>query len=142
MYTILDIADYIIQSSNEKHIGMSNLKLQAVLYFLQAEFLVRKNEVCFKEKIEAWSFGPVVRSIYEKYIGFGGGSIILVKKKDFEIKKEDKKIIDNILEDLDEYSASALSKIIRNQDPWIKAYKKEEKSEITLEELRNFFKED
>ena len=64
MYSVLDVAKYVIFYSNEKKYDISNLKLQKILYFIQAEFLVSENEPCFYEEIEAWNFGPVVPEVY------------------------------------------------------------------------------
>ena len=63
MYNVLDICRYVIKYSNEKKYGVSNLKLQKLLYFIQAYFIIKNNDnaPCFKEKIEAWNFGPVVQ---------------------------------------------------------------------------------
>ena len=62
MYKVLDICRHIINYSDEKGYGISNLKLQKVLYFIQAYFVcfTEKKEPCFEENIEAWEFGPVV----------------------------------------------------------------------------------
>lgn len=46
-YDALDIAAYIVQYCHETGTIVSNLKLQKILYFLQAEFLVNKDECCF-----------------------------------------------------------------------------------------------
>ena len=46
---------------------MSNLKLQKLLYFIQASSLHYLNQPAFADKIEAWQFGPVVPSAYYKY---------------------------------------------------------------------------
>ena len=39
MYNALDVSRYIINYSNDKNYGISNLKLQKILYFVQAYFL-------------------------------------------------------------------------------------------------------
>ena len=61
-YKVLDVCRHVINYSNEHDYGISNLKLQKVLYFIQAYFLTKKKDhtPCFDEKIEAWDFGPVV----------------------------------------------------------------------------------
>ena len=43
MYSALDVARYIIWYCEEKKYIVSNLKLQKILYFIQAKFLVEKN---------------------------------------------------------------------------------------------------
>ena len=74
MYKALDIARYIIERCREKNRTVSNLKLQKILYFVQAEFLVTKNQPCFGETIEAWDFGPVVPEVYYEYRMYGSAT--------------------------------------------------------------------
>lgn len=75
MYSVLDVARYVIARSNRAG-AISNLKLQKVLYFIQAEFLVVQNTPCFAEQIEAWDFGPVVPMVYYRYRIYGGAAFL------------------------------------------------------------------
>lgn len=63
MYSAVIAAQYIILRCNQLGKSISNLKLQKMLYFLQAEFLVSQDRPCFRERIEAWDFGPVVPEV-------------------------------------------------------------------------------
>lgn len=75
-YKVLDVCKYVIDYSNEKEYGISNLKLQKILYFIQAYFLIKQpSRCCFDDKIEAWDFGPVVPKAYRKYKQFGSSDI-------------------------------------------------------------------
>ena len=67
MYDVLLMAKYIIKYCNKSNLPISNLKLQKLLYFIQAAFLVEKGHACFPDEIEAWDFGPVVPAVYYKY---------------------------------------------------------------------------
>ena len=71
-YNVLDVSRYIINYCNENYYLISNLKLQKILYFVQAFFLEAKNEECFREEIESWDFGPVVPEVYREYRKYGG----------------------------------------------------------------------
>lgn len=44
--------------------GLTNLKLQKLLYFVQVYCLVEFNEIAFDDQIEAWPYGPVVPEAY------------------------------------------------------------------------------
>ena len=67
MYNAVDIARYVIERCSRQNKTISNLKLQKILYFIQAEFLIAKHQPCFAEKIQAWDFGPVVPEVYYTY---------------------------------------------------------------------------
>ena len=64
MYSAIDIARYIIWYCKNHGYTISNLKLQKILYFVQAEFLVSAGAPCFYQDIEAWDFGPVIPEVY------------------------------------------------------------------------------
>lgn len=53
--------------------NITNLRLQKLLYFIQAVFLVQFRRVAYTETIEAWPYGPVVP---EAYFSFKRGEII------------------------------------------------------------------
>lgn len=44
--------------------GLTNLKLQKLLYFVQVYCLVEFDEIAFDDQIEAWPYGPVVPEAY------------------------------------------------------------------------------
>ena len=71
MYDVKSVAKYVISYCREQEYVMSNLKLQKVLYFVQAAFLSTRHYPCFEEDFEAWDFGPVVPEIYHEYKIFG-----------------------------------------------------------------------
>lgn len=69
------IANYIIQYCNDQGYEINNLKLQKILYFLQARFLFETNQLCFLDTIEKWQYGPVVPNVYHEFKSFGAYSI-------------------------------------------------------------------
>ncbi|MFC4558384.1 Panacea domain-containing protein [Virgibacillus kekensis] len=73
--TMQRFAEHIISLSNN-HGGISNLKLQKILYFTLGEYIKDHgindlvNDI-YTEPFEAWSYGPVVRSEYFRNQRFG-----------------------------------------------------------------------
>lgn len=65
MYNVLDISKYIINKSIEINKPVDNLKLQKLLYYVQAIFLTNSNEPCFVQDIVHWRHGPVVVEAYK-----------------------------------------------------------------------------
>lgn len=74
MYRALDVAKYIIYYYNEDYV-LNNLKLQKLLYFVQGFFLCLRDRPCFSEDLLAWSWGPGVESVWQKYRKYGSCSI-------------------------------------------------------------------
>jgi len=148
LYNALSVAHYIINYCNEQRKGVSNLKLQKLLYFVQAEFLVSTphNTPCFEDPIEAWDFGPVVPNVYHEYKIYGSGIIPSVSSDPFadyyqKILSADQEMINEIVQEAANYSASQLVAITHNQAPWRSAYRKGFNNIISNESIFNYFKE-
>ena len=153
-YSALDVARYVVNYANENNMIISNLKLQKILYFIQMEFLIqKKNIVCFKDDIEAWDFGPVVSEVYQEFKKYGAlnippisyvyddsNGLLNLKKIKYEshICDKDKEIINNVINECNEFSASQLVEITHNQSPWINAYSSGKNSVISISSLIDF----
>lgn len=153
MYEALLIARFAINYSNKKEYGISNLKLQKILYFIQAYFLITVNKPCFSDSIEAWDFGPVVPVVYHEFKQFGSGNIpkidsyfmgnifdVKVKKfDDSSIDDCDKRNIESVIDEFKDFSATDLVKLTHSQDPWKNAYVPFANNVITNESIKEFF---
>lgn len=158
-YKVLDVCRHIINYSNEHDYGISNLKLQKVLYFIQAYFLTKKKDhtPCFYEKIEAWDFGPVVPEAYLEYKQYGSGDIPTIKSfimfdennvwnskrvkfEDTTISDDDKSLIDKVIDKFADYSATDLVSLTQKQSPWNDTYIPYQNKEITIGSISEYFK--
>ena len=159
MIPVLDVARYIINYSNEKNYSISNLKLQKLLYFVQAYYLAftSSHEPCFSDEIEAWDFGPVVPSAYHEFKSFGGGEIPSVTSyytlenqnnfwsirevpfDDSCISSDDKKIINDIVDKFGAYSASDLVQLRLYLTRCFIAYCPRQYAIITKDAIQRYF---
>lgn len=158
MYNVLDICRFIINYCNEKDYNLSNLKLQKILYFIQAYFVSNTDdkEPCFHEKIEAWDFGPVVPVAYHEYKQFGSTNIPkvtsyieydandfweskVVTYDDAVIEQKDKTIIEKLVDKFANYSTTTLVNVTHRQSPWMDAYEQGQSNVITVEAIRRYF---
>ncbi len=144
MYSAEDVARYVIDYSWSKHVPVSNLRLQKILYFVQAEFLVEKDRPCFDDVICAWTFGPVVPSVYYEYKVFGSASIPAdgIDRKDYCFNSSDRELINGIVDECNNYSTAQLVEITHHQRPWITAVDNPVDSVIYPKNIREYFKED
>lgn len=102
MFSAQDIAIWFLLKNNaevreheatnddyEVYEGITHLKLQKLLYYAQGICLALKGEPLFKENIEAWQHGPVVKEVYGAFSMFGRENIeIEMDKEKEEIVKE------------------------------------------------------
>ena len=139
MYKVLDVAQYIVDYSNEKGYFINSYKLQNILYFVQASFLCEKDVPCFSEGMEAVDWGICIKEVLYRYKGYGLSSIFMLEVKKSFIEEEDKKIIREIVDECHEYSDNVLVKIIRSQRPWKNA--RFSRAEVSIKELKRYFGE-
>ena len=148
MYGAIEVANYIIEHEHSQKRIISNLKLQKLLYFVQANFLRILGIPCFSDKIEAWSFGPVVVNVYHAYKYYGGLDITKLKDDvEITISEEDVNIINDVLEMFSNTPLYELVDITKHQTPYIEARRRgvlffDNKPEITIQDIRMFFKGD
>lgn len=158
LYNAMDIARYIINYSLDLGKPVSNLKLQKLLYYIQAAFLIEKDKPCFREPIYNWRHGAVVEEVYNNFTSYIGSNItdyqytyndieidykLNVKRvircfDENKIKKEDRKIIRKIvyrLKDVEEWDLVAK---IQQEEPYMKTSRYHE---ITLKIIKNYFNE-
>lgn len=156
VYSALEVARHIINYVNSNDQLLSNLKLQKLLYFVQAEFLISQERICFTDDIEAWDFGPVVSSVFREFKIFGSFHIPPVKHYyvedesqpfnfrrvvfyDIEITDEDKAVINEVVDYFADYSSATLTDLTLKQFPWKNAYSDSCRNVITEESIRNYF---
>ncbi len=154
MNRVLDICRFIINYSNGQGYDISNLKLQKLLYFVQAYFLISVHELCFAEGIEAWDFGPVVPEAYHEYKRYGNMDIPPVtsyfeRERNHELTKHDfdeeciapnnRRRIRDVVDNFAEYTASELVELTHGQSPWKDAYVPGENRLINRESIERYF---
>lgn len=99
MRSAQQVAMYVIEKCCIDGCAVSNLQLQKILYYLQVAFLRNFGYTCFDDDIEAWKFGPVVRSVYNKYCGYGSLKICEVYSDDNIFDREEENCVNSIIED-------------------------------------------
>ena len=163
-YKAIDVARYIVNQFNSpRYAGysVSNMKLQKLLYLVQAFFLIKRDgEPCFDDQIKAWAFGPVVPAVYHEFKCYGNLPIPEIKsyvvpdpsapmgvrriRYQSHISADDREIIDAVLDAFKGWSAIELMNLTHDQKPWIDAYAdgKSTNDHITNGSILRFFKEE
>lgn len=134
---------FVMLANRQDDDFITNLKLNKLLYYAQGAFLARTGKPLFDEKIEAWKYGPVVPSVYERYKVCGHAPIQLgegeeVEASDFTVEELDA-LLDTARE-FGKYTGSTLVDMTHAPDsPWSKAYTGDYHVEIPREEMRAYF---
>ncbi|MBF0343717.1 MAG: SocA family protein [Nitrospirae bacterium] len=138
MYTCFDIANYFLFKATEGEGGelISNLKLQKLVYYAQGLYLTCFKQPLFKECIEAWTYGPVIPDLYQKYKEYGKSGI--PAEDNFNpgmITEKDREFLDEIFDVFGQFSAIRLKDIAHEDECWRQAYDRCPGSIITYEAM-------
>jgi uncharacterized phage-associated protein len=138
---INDVCDYIIVKLVDAGENPSILKLQKLLYYVQAWNLAINKKQLFSGKFEAWVHGPVNRQIYSrfvstKYMYSSAGRSDCLGGQD-KLEDEAMLAIDDVLDVYAPFTGSQLEEMTHKEAPWINArgeLKASERCEMEISE--------
>ena len=143
------VADYfLLQVDFLAGDSISHLKLQKLCYYAQAWHLALHAKPLFADRIEAWTHGPVVPDLYQR---FKANSWQTIDPQDLrtdpmdEIAGEDRAFLDQVWERYGGRTGRQLENMTHAEAPWKDAYGDREPGEkcqveITHEAMREFYK--
>ncbi|EGQ8953008.1 SocA family protein [Vibrio parahaemolyticus] len=121
MADVKDVAKYFILLADENDEGISNLKLQKLVYYAQGFYLALNEETLFDADIEAWAHGPVVPELYHDYKDFGREAIDSDPRFNphTRLMKGEIEHIEEIFDVFGQFSAWKLRNMTHEESPWI-----------------------
>lgn len=116
MADVKDVANYILRKFEGTNI--TAMKLQKLLYYCQAWSLTWDEQPMFIDRIEAWSNGPVIPSVFDMHRGK-----YIVTEKDFPGNPEnlsalEKETIDIVISYYGDKTSLWLSQLSHAEKPW------------------------
>lgn len=114
---------------------ITNLKLQKLLYFVQAICLMIFGKKAFPEHVVAWSYGPVVKEVYKQYKKNHSGMI----SSEANVKNISSGLYKVIVEVINSYGSIDANKLIdftHEEEPWINT---EINKEIDIDLIKSYF---
>lgn len=127
--------DKLVSDYNISPEYITHLKLQKLLYFVQALSLTIFDKKAFPEKILAWSYGPVVNEVYQKYKKNHAKEII-IEDEAKNISSGLYKIIDEVVNCYGSIDANKLVDFTHEEEPWKNT---EINKEIEIELIKNYY---
>lgn len=117
MASVFDVATYILAKARP----MTAMKLQKLVYYAQAWSLVWDEKPLFRNAIEAWANGPVVRALYAVH-----RKKFKVNRQDFSgdpknLTPEEKETVDAVISFYGGKSSQWLSDLTHAEAPWREA---------------------
>ena len=139
-FNALDIANKVIINTDiDKGDIISNFKLQKIMYYLQGFNLAFFDEKLFEDDIEAWQYGPVVPSVYNKFKEHGKSGILISHDvKEIILKNEEQEdMFKQVLEEYGKFSAIRLMEMTHEELPWKST---EIRATIDTDLMKRYFK--
>lgn len=126
MAKALDVAKYYIQlaHSEDEPEQLSHLRIQKLVYYAQGWSLALRKTPLFKERIEAWTHGPVVAAMYHQFADYQSN---LIPSDHFRLAKgalteDERELIHSVWNAYKGFSALKLREMTHNEAPWKDAY--------------------
>ena len=139
-YSAASVANYIISHAS----NVTNLKLQKMLYYIQGFALVRLGHPIFNDYIEAWSYGPVIPSVYYMFKENGANPIRHTVQAEEITNPYIQRFLDGIIRTMEPYSGADLVALTHKVGtPWSQVWGKGEGrfGIIPTEMIRQYFSE-
>ena len=129
-YPPIAIANYFITHPNDKYLDL--MKIQKMIYMAHGMVLALYGDRLINEAIEAWRYGPVIRSVYEAFKEYRLDILKKVAKtengKTYQIQIDDsrvKNILDTVIKICKGKTGIQLSNWSHEEgSPWDKVYNK------------------
>jgi uncharacterized phage-associated protein len=119
--TVNDVADFILCRFRDKGEPVDHLKLQKLVYYVQAWHLALFGEPLFNGEIQAWIHGPVQPQLYSRFKEWRWRPIVLEGLRHPDLPKEVSDHIDEVLSIYCGFSGEELESIVHQEEPWLKA---------------------
>ena len=127
MYTAITIADEILKIAKRNDTALTPMQLVKLVYIAHGFALAILNRDLFKDRIEAWKYGPVIPELYHATKQYGRNPIPASKIKDEEpsvVDKETRALLEDVFAKYGHLSAFALSNLThRPGSPWDLVYR-------------------
>lgn len=138
-----DVAEFFIMKGvkDDEESGITNLKLQKLLYYAKGFYFAIFNNALFPEKLWAWTHGPVVPEIYHEYKDYGANIIANLEympSPSSKFNEEQLELLNEVWSVFGQFSAWKLRDMSHNEKPWLDHEK--DASIIEDKELESYFK--
>ena len=128
MPPVTQVTNYVIARIAEDKYSLSLLKLQKILYYIQAWHLVYFDGVpMFENDFQAWVHGPVCREVYDRF-NINHRLYDNVTLSDIgdspdvsEVTEQDIDFINAVLDVYAKYSGAQLEQLTHSERPWLEA---------------------
>lgn len=120
MYPSEIIANYFLNKARSEGETLTPLKLIKLVYLAHGWYLALKNSPLIEERILAWKYGPVIRTLYDRLKHYGNQPIKqCLCATDNKIEPNDEALLQEVWNVYRDYTAIELSSLTHEKgSPW------------------------
>ena len=153
------VADYMLATATlDYDLSLDQLQLNKLLYIANGFVLQERDEPAFYNPIEAWKYGPVIRTVWETYNNWGdtpigvldmcrtslGNKAETVKRRAELLQiigRNVAAVVSGVLESYGRCTGGELIDMTHRKDtPWKKAYRPGHNNIIPTESITSFYR--
>lgn len=127
MYDVLAVADAILKIAKARGKGLTPMQLVKLTYIAHGWSLGLRNKDLFKNRIEAWRYGPVIPDLYHATKSYGRNEIplsVIGDAKDMPVNPDDYKFLEDVFDKYGHLDGISLSYIThKSGTPWSQVYR-------------------
>ena len=142
-YSAAVIATWFTAWAEAEDAEVTNLKLQKLLYFAQGHHLAEFGTPLFDEPVQAWSHGPVVRTVYRHLKHFGSDDVVLADDDPFrweQVDDQTSQFLTRVWSTYGHLAAWKLRDMTHASGPWKRHFEPDERFiVIPQDEIREYF---
>ncbi|MBZ0099971.1 MAG: DUF4065 domain-containing protein [Taibaiella sp.] len=127
MYDVLNVADAILKIAKEKGKSLTPMQLVKLTYIAHGWSLALRKKDLFRNRIEAWQYGPVIPDLYHATKTYGRSPIplgIVGNIQDAQVSPDDLSFLRSVFDAYGHLDGISLSYIThRAGTPWTQVYR-------------------
>lgn len=126
MYDVLDVADAILKIAKKKGKELTPMQIVKISYIAHGWSLALRDKDLFKNRIEAWKYGPVIPDLYQATKSYGRLPIpaaAIGDVSDMPVSEEDADFLEKVFDKYGHLDGISLSYITHKAGtPWTTVY--------------------
>lgn len=155
-YDARQVSNFILKLASQANVQLTQLSILKIIFYAHGWYLASKGEPLFRQPVEAWEFGPVVKVVRDAFKEFGKRPIDrMAEKIDLEtgelisvtsaLSASDESFIESIFDTYSKFSALTLSDMTHEKgSPWDRVWNSTEAVgrlglRIRNDEIRDYF---
>jgi uncharacterized phage-associated protein len=137
MPTANQVANQLLRHADDANISLTPMQLIKLVYLCHGWMLGLYRRPLISDPVEAWAYGPVIRSLYaevKKFRSSPVSALLDAEETDFDPEEDD--IIRQTFEKYGSYTGPELSRLTHIPgSPWSITYKDRERNKVISDDI-------